>query len=586
MTVAAFDLGKSGKGGAAEKMRNRDLPLLVPGQFVSAGKDWQDETCQLYMIWGILNPNGPTLYTLGSVKPDSSSRIFFRWMHFLGGETVFSPTQLKPVMYQDIFDETLRIQEHLRSGGKQGLFDVIPDFFVIDGRDETLSRMAQDLLQHLSPADLNWGRYIAYVRQFGTDYFGRAGAEIREFYEDQLLAARRKGLDEPKELGAVRARYGGIPQFTEAELPSWTYSKQTADILQEWWSFVSAEEHQVSALATLRAMWNGASGFSKHAGLETVSPWAEASAFLNGLDFAFSANRLTPRELEALHNEAQKGNIDAQCELASRLLFGDGVEKNPTEAAQWLEMASSAGNSWAQTAYAVELRRSGGAAEQTRALELLRQATNSGNARANMLLGMSFIEGAVVDTDRPLGLAHLINAALAGDEAARKALHVQAATDFPSEDWTAAFDRVPWPKYTFLLGPAVAGHFADFPKKAKDVETDLGKQWMVDEASSVRDWFSRGGVVERSFSALFDQTIAFADPYIGLGIIDGQPVTVVTVSAKDLVDERGFPMIKALEASDLDVAASIIGSIDGRKWVRTAVQRIPSSDVLIPAMKP
>lgn len=53
-------------------------------------------------------------------------------------------------------------------------------------------------------------------------------------------------------------------------------------------------------------------------------------------------------QVESLKIRASNGDTGAQLELASRYLYGKGVEKNETEAIQWLAMAAQSGNAVAQ----------------------------------------------------------------------------------------------------------------------------------------------------------------------------------------------------------------------------------------------
>lgn len=53
-------------------------------------------------------------------------------------------------------------------------------------------------------------------------------------------------------------------------------------------------------------------------------------------------------QVESLKIRASNGDTFAQMELASRYLYGKGVEKDENEAIQWLSMAAQAGNAVAQ----------------------------------------------------------------------------------------------------------------------------------------------------------------------------------------------------------------------------------------------
>jgi hypothetical protein len=126
-----------------------------------------------------------------------------------------------------------------------------------NGGDKTLSNIAKRLLASGAAKD-NWGREMAYVRQFGSNFFARAGAEVRDYYESGLVEAKAKGEEPSEFLKHTELRYRGIPDFKDTKVPSWTEASLTPELLEEWWNIVSPEECQVEALMTLKEMWEGA----------------------------------------------------------------------------------------------------------------------------------------------------------------------------------------------------------------------------------------------------------------------------------------------------------------------------------------
>lgn len=103
---------------------------------------------------------------------------------------------------------------------------------------------------------------------------------------------------------------------------------------------------------------------------------------------AGAANRKEPRPVEELRPLAEAGDAEAQCELGWRLASGEGVEKNPEEAAA-----------------------------------LFRKAAEAGNAVARRNLGVSLLRGAGVERDAEAAVAELGRAADAGDWRSALMLH-------------------------------------------------------------------------------------------------------------------------------------------------------------------
>jgi len=255
-------------------------PESIPGgRIVDVKCEWWDGEGQIILIWGILNPNGPTLYVLGSRKFDGKQRIFFRWMHMLGGCTTYAARPVESITYQGIYEDAESIHRHLVREGEQGLFHVIPCFLYGHGND-ALARIAKRLLSNGAAASANSGRHMAYVRQFGSNFFAMAGAEIRDTYESMLAEARTK-REEPSEfLKMTEMRYGHIPDFKDAKIPSWTEAPMTPDLLEEWWRIVGSVEYSGLALGAMTSMWKGASTMLSDDMKATLVPWDSIIGFL------------------------------------------------------------------------------------------------------------------------------------------------------------------------------------------------------------------------------------------------------------------------------------------------------------------
>ncbi len=99
---------------------------------------------------------------------------------------------------------------------------------------------------------------MAYTPQFGSDFFARAGAEIRSTYEAGIAEARSKGEDPSDFLKWIEIRYGHLCEFKDAKIPSWTEASMTPELLEEWWRIVSPKEFQLEALVVLKTMWQRA----------------------------------------------------------------------------------------------------------------------------------------------------------------------------------------------------------------------------------------------------------------------------------------------------------------------------------------
>jgi hypothetical protein len=60
------------KGSASNPSSSEPIP---GGRLADARREWWDGEGQIFLIWGILNPNGPTLYALGSREFDGKQGV-------------------------------------------------------------------------------------------------------------------------------------------------------------------------------------------------------------------------------------------------------------------------------------------------------------------------------------------------------------------------------------------------------------------------------------------------------------------------------------------------------------------------------
>jgi hypothetical protein len=255
---------------------------IIPGSRIADVKrEWWDGEGNVFLAWGILNPNGPTLYVLGSKEFDGRHRTFMRWLHMFGGCTTYAAEAVSEITYQGIYDDAVSIHEHLVDNNEHGLFHVIPSFLIANGSDKTLADIGKRLLASGAASKNDWGRPMAYTRQFGCDFFARAGAEIRDTYESMLAEAKAKGEEPSEFLKFIEIRYGSIPEFKNAKIPSWTETSMTPELLEEWWNFVSPRVFQVEALTALKAMWEGAPKMLNDDARTNAGPWDRVIQFVD-----------------------------------------------------------------------------------------------------------------------------------------------------------------------------------------------------------------------------------------------------------------------------------------------------------------
>jgi hypothetical protein len=236
-----------------------NTPVVIPNdQIVEIAEEWFDGEGRIFLCWGILNPNGPTLYCLGDRELNGKRRIFFRWLHMFGGSTYYvKAIDREQPTYDDILDSALAITKYLSERRLPTPFDVIPSFVIANDADEAMKSIAKRLIKSDAASNKDWGREIAYLDTFGDDFFGRAGCELRAVYE----TAKSKSLKEGENrdfLKLIEAQYGHIPAFRNAAFPDFRSATLTNDVLEGWWGVVDTVKHSRSAMQHLAEMWPGA----------------------------------------------------------------------------------------------------------------------------------------------------------------------------------------------------------------------------------------------------------------------------------------------------------------------------------------
>jgi hypothetical protein len=261
------------------------IPGAIPdGEVVEIADEWSDGEGSILLCWGILNPNGPTLYCLGQRKINGRKRVFFRWMHMLGGRTYYSARSVEELSYNDIFESALGIREFLASRQIPTPFNTIPSFIISNGNDATLAEIAKELIKSDAAAQEDWGREISYLDAFGADFFARAGSEIRLFFETEKSNPIKDDAA-VSYLQFIEARYGHIPAFANAIFPAFRSSALTDEFFDKWWSTIETPKHCLVGFSQLAEMWKGAASMLPQDRAKTAIPFERIIEFLAAYQF-------------------------------------------------------------------------------------------------------------------------------------------------------------------------------------------------------------------------------------------------------------------------------------------------------------
>ena len=123
--------------------------LMQPSMSNSIGEtslDWFDDQGRIFFIWGILNPNGPSLYSVGERFETEHRQIFFRYSHMMDNRTYFLNLPDKEnISYNDVMKYVTKISDYILKHGGNPPFETIPSFVYSNNDDAGF----KDVIQYL-----------------------------------------------------------------------------------------------------------------------------------------------------------------------------------------------------------------------------------------------------------------------------------------------------------------------------------------------------------------------------------------------------------------------------------------------------
>jgi hypothetical protein len=224
-------------------------------------EQWMAMSGRVVVTWSIFNPNGPTLSCLGWIYGhNDTAHIFYRWLHFLGGET----WHLGDARTSEAGWTDRALEIFWRANSRFIAADLPPPFHGIPSlvslpHPDRLGPFVQDLLKAAPGVrGEDWGHEAYYLRKHGDQLFARAGEEIREAVErikadPSLTAEQRAEAERLHEL-----RFGNVPTFAGSPAPNYQSAAFSEGLFSEWWEAVTAPGFIGSALLQLAQAWVGA----------------------------------------------------------------------------------------------------------------------------------------------------------------------------------------------------------------------------------------------------------------------------------------------------------------------------------------
>ena len=226
-------------------------------RFQIRADEWNDNFGRIFATWGILNPNGPTLYTFGERSESEERQFFLRTHHLLGGNTIILKMEVKSELtYALINDAFLEILKFINDNGHTSPFGAIPSFVYANNDDQTLKEIMHRIIAE-ETRNFDWGRELYFTKEFGQNFFGRAGCELRAAYEMNIH--RPELTEEQKEfMEFTHMRYSHVPDYVDAITPDFVSSRITEELYQEWRAVIDGAARNRYALSIFIHMWDGA----------------------------------------------------------------------------------------------------------------------------------------------------------------------------------------------------------------------------------------------------------------------------------------------------------------------------------------
>jgi hypothetical protein len=226
--------------------------------------EWLEDRGEVLVTWHIFNPNGPTVSCVGlrETGADDEKEVFWRWMHFTGGEDYC----LGYVNAEE--DEwgrdLLAVLGHafgLEAGGPLRRFPLVtcvPSAVTLSVSDEWAELLRALFAETTAVKGADWGCERYRLTKYGSRLFDRAGEEYREAYEN-LRSSPDPTVANSETLEMMRLMHAHKPTFADW-LPGQYVSRALQDgDVGDWWAMVTSDDYLVPALNQLACAWVGAS---------------------------------------------------------------------------------------------------------------------------------------------------------------------------------------------------------------------------------------------------------------------------------------------------------------------------------------
>ena len=227
---------------------------------------WYQSKGVVLFTWSIINPNGPTVSCVGlrATGVEAEIEVFYRWMHFLGGET-YMLGLLDGSDSAEKFDANLKDILSRSFSEKVGprfdkfpLVSAVPSFVTSPNAPLNADDVFQLITESPEFTSADWGAQTYYLQKFGSNCFDRAAEETRNAIEKFKADAINVTEDAKKYAEFIEQKRGNLPGFKNWQPSQFVSRNFVMNDAQQWWDQIYTDDFTDSALSQLGSAWVGA----------------------------------------------------------------------------------------------------------------------------------------------------------------------------------------------------------------------------------------------------------------------------------------------------------------------------------------
>jgi hypothetical protein len=229
-------------------------------------EQWYERSGIVLFTWSIINPNGPTISCVGlrSTDKEAEVELFYRWMHFLGGET-FVIGVIDGSESAENFDIKLREMLSKAFSEEVGLVlekfplvSAVPSFVTIPNPPLGEADVFELILSSAEFKNADWGAQIYYLEKFNSRYFERAAEETRNAIENFKKTSQFDTEDAKMYADFVEIKHNNLSGFKNWTPDQFSSRQMEENDAKKWWATVYREEFIHDCLSQIGYAWVGA----------------------------------------------------------------------------------------------------------------------------------------------------------------------------------------------------------------------------------------------------------------------------------------------------------------------------------------